>query len=164
MSGVVGHTLYAILASRKTVERRLPVGGLIHRHFDSFLSGAYLGSDIQTLPEAVCVDTGKSVGYGTVALQQSPITGGPLLGAITSTAQLDPQLSDFVAGQQFRNQQIFLYQHKQLLVVFAYLILSTRRTKSCQSVDESDHQLATFFQLFFYPPKLHTMYDQQRHS
>lgn len=79
MSGVVGHTLYAILAGRKAIERRMPVGGLIHRHFGSFLSGAYLGSDIQTLPEAVCVDTGKSVGYGTVVLPRSPLTGGPVV-------------------------------------------------------------------------------------
>ena len=76
MSGVVGHTMYAILAGKKAIQRRMPVGGLIHRHFDSFLSGAYLGSDIQTLPEAVCVDTRKPVGYGTVALERSPLTGG----------------------------------------------------------------------------------------
>lgn len=76
MSGIVGHTLYAILAGQKAVARKMPVSGLIHRHFGSYLSGSYLGSDIQTLPEAICVDTGKPVGYGTVPLHQSPITGG----------------------------------------------------------------------------------------
>ena len=76
MSGIVGHTLYAILAGQKAIARKMPVSGIIHRHFESYLSGSYLGSDIQTLPEAICVDTGKSVGYGTVPLQQSPITGG----------------------------------------------------------------------------------------
>ncbi|MCA9173314.1 MAG: hypothetical protein KDB14_02380, partial [Planctomycetales bacterium] len=30
----------------------------------------------QTMPEAVCVDTGQEVGYGTAPLERSPITGG----------------------------------------------------------------------------------------
>ena len=47
------------------------------RHQASYLAGAYLGSDIQTMPEAICIDTGE-VGYGTVPLEKSPLTGGPV--------------------------------------------------------------------------------------
>ena len=66
MSGIVGHTMYAILAAKAATQRRLPVAPLIGRHWASYLAGSYLGCDIQTMPEAVCVDTGKEVGYGTV--------------------------------------------------------------------------------------------------
>ncbi|MDG2126676.1 MAG: hypothetical protein P8K08_01640 [Fuerstiella sp.] len=76
MSGIVGHTMYAILAGMATRHRKLPIAPLIHRHYPSYLCGAYLGCDIQTMPEAVCVDTGQDVGYGTAPLQQSPLTGG----------------------------------------------------------------------------------------
>ncbi|MEO2014646.1 MAG: hypothetical protein ABGZ53_09755 [Fuerstiella sp.] len=76
MSGIVGHTMYAVLAGIATRHRKLPVAPLIHRHYASYLCGAYLGCDIQTMPEAVCVDTGQDVGYGTAPLQQSPLTGG----------------------------------------------------------------------------------------
>lgn len=78
MSGIIGHTMYAILAGKGVVERRLPIASLIHRNYASYLCGAYLGCDIQTMPEAVCVDTGKEVGYGTAALEKSPLTGGPV--------------------------------------------------------------------------------------
>ena len=76
MSGVIGHTVYAILGAQAASARRLPVVPLLERHRASYLSGAYLGCDIQTLPEAVCVDTGREVGYGTVPLDKSPLTGG----------------------------------------------------------------------------------------
>lgn len=68
--------MYAILGAQAAATRRLPVAPLLHRHWASYLCGAYLGCDIQTLPEAVCVDTGREAGYGTVPLQASPITGG----------------------------------------------------------------------------------------
>jgi hypothetical protein len=35
---------------------------MIARHGASYLAGADLGCDIQTLPEAICADTGKEVG------------------------------------------------------------------------------------------------------
>ncbi|HIE99719.1 MAG TPA: hypothetical protein EYG03_03125 [Planctomycetes bacterium] len=76
MSGIVGHTMYAVLAGMATRHRKLPIAPLIHRHYASYLCGAYLGCDIQTMPEAVCVDTGQDVGYGTAPLPQSPLTGG----------------------------------------------------------------------------------------
>lgn len=76
MSGVIGHTAYAILAARAAEKRRLPVAPIIRGHFDSYLSGAYLGCDIQTLPSAICVDTGEPVGHGPVPLVRSPLTGG----------------------------------------------------------------------------------------
>ena len=76
MSGIIGHSMYAVLGAKAAAQRKLPVAPIAARHFASFLAGAYLGSDIQTLPEAVCVDTGSEVGYGTVPLEKSPITGG----------------------------------------------------------------------------------------
>ncbi len=76
MSGIIGHTMYAILGGKAAEHRKLPVAHLIHRNYASYLCGAYLGCDIQTVPEAICVDTGEEVGYGTVPLEQSPITGG----------------------------------------------------------------------------------------
>ena len=76
MSGIVGHTMYAILAAKAAAHRHLPVAPLIGRHWASYLAGSYLGCDIQTMPEAICVDTKKEVGYGTVPLDRSPLTGG----------------------------------------------------------------------------------------
>lgn len=76
MSGIIGHTIYAVLAGKAAIHRKLPMVASIQRHYTSYLCGAYLGCDIQTMPEAVCVETGKEVGYGTVALEKSPLTGG----------------------------------------------------------------------------------------
>ena len=76
MSGIVGHVMYAVLADKAARQRKLPVAPIIGRHYASYLCGSYLGCDIQTLPEAVCVDTGQDVGYGTVPVEKSPITGG----------------------------------------------------------------------------------------
>ncbi|MEQ1860833.1 MAG: hypothetical protein ABMA13_12935 [Chthoniobacteraceae bacterium] len=76
MSGIIGHTLYAVLGAKAAAARRLPVVPVAERHWGSYLCGAYLGSDIQTMPEAVCVDTGREVGYATARLEKSPITGG----------------------------------------------------------------------------------------
>lgn len=76
MSGIIGHTMYAVLAGKAAIHRKLPVASIIHRHYASYLCGAYLGCDIQTMPEAVCVDTNEEVGYGTAPLEKSPLTGG----------------------------------------------------------------------------------------
>ena len=78
MSGIIGHTMYAILAAKVAREKKLPIAPAILRHWPSYLAASYLGSDIQTLAEAICVDTGEEVGYGTVTLKNSPITGGPV--------------------------------------------------------------------------------------
>ena len=76
MSGIIGHTLYAVLAAKAATAHRLPIAPVMARNRASYLAGAYLGCDIQTMPEAVCEDTGKEVGYGTVPVTKSPITGG----------------------------------------------------------------------------------------
>jgi hypothetical protein len=76
VSGIVGHITYAILASEEAARRELSVAALIRRHYASYLAGAYLGCDIQTLPASVCEDTGEEVGYGAGHLERSPITGG----------------------------------------------------------------------------------------
>ncbi len=78
MSGIIGHMTYAILGGLAARQRKLPVAPIIHRHYASYLAGSYLGCDVQTMPEAVCVDTGQEVGYGTAKLETSPITGGPI--------------------------------------------------------------------------------------
>lgn len=76
MSGLIGHTMYGLLAEKAVKSRGLPVASLIAKHRASFLCGAYLGCDIQVMPEAVCIVTGREVGFGTVPLEKSPITGG----------------------------------------------------------------------------------------
>ena len=76
MSGIIGHTMYAILGAKASAARRLPVAPVVQRHWASYLAGAYVGCDVQTMPEAICVDTGREVGYGTARLTRSPLTGG----------------------------------------------------------------------------------------
>lgn len=76
MSGIVGHTMYAVLGLRAAEHRRLPVAIIARGHFASYLAGTYIGCDIQTMPEAVCIDTGRECGYGTVPIERSPYTGG----------------------------------------------------------------------------------------
>jgi len=68
--------MYGILAEKAVKSRGLPVAALIARHRASLLCGAYRGSDIQVMPEALCVDTGREAGFGTVPLEKSPYTGG----------------------------------------------------------------------------------------
>ncbi|MES2596084.1 MAG: hypothetical protein V4662_12145 [Verrucomicrobiota bacterium] len=76
MSGIIGHTLYAELTLRECLRRKHAWAQIMQAHRASFHAGAYIGSDIQVMPEAVCVDTGREVGFGTVPLERSPITGG----------------------------------------------------------------------------------------
>lgn len=78
MSGIIGHLTYAILTGKAMAARKTPVSAIIGRHFSAYLAGAYLGCDIGTLPAAICVQTGAEVGYGPIALEKSPITGGPV--------------------------------------------------------------------------------------
>ena len=61
MSGVIGHMMYAILGGKAATQRKLPVAPLLNRYYASYLAGAYLGCDVQTLPAAICVDTGLSL-------------------------------------------------------------------------------------------------------
>lgn len=76
MSGIIGHSTYAVLGWKAALQRKLPVAPIAGRHFANYLAGAYIGCDIQTMPQAICVDTGREVGYGTVPLDKSPLTGG----------------------------------------------------------------------------------------
>ena len=78
MSGIIGHSLFAILGLKAAALRKLAAASIAARHHSSYLAGAYLGSDIQTMPEAVCVESGRELGYGTVPVEKSPITGGPV--------------------------------------------------------------------------------------
>lgn len=76
MSGPVGHLAYALLAARAAERRGLALAKVIHTHPATYLSGAYLGCDVQTVPNAICLDTGEPVGHGAVAVERSPLTGG----------------------------------------------------------------------------------------
>lgn len=76
MSGTIGHLAYAMLGAKAAAARKLPLASIAGRHWPTYLAGAYLGCDIQTMPEAICVDSGREVGYGTVPIKTSPITGG----------------------------------------------------------------------------------------
>lgn len=78
VSGIIGHTMYALLGGRAALQEKLPVAPLLQRHFASYMAGSYLGCDIQTMPEAICVDTGQEVGYGTASIDNSPLTGGAI--------------------------------------------------------------------------------------
>ncbi len=78
MSGIVGHTLSALLGLRAAEARKLPVTALLRHHLASYLAGAYLGCDIQAMPEAICVETGEEIGFGTVPVEASPYIGGPV--------------------------------------------------------------------------------------
>jgi len=76
VSGIIGHITYATLAGKAAEARRLPVAPVIRRNFSSYLAGCYLGCDIQTMPSAVCIDTGEEIGHGPSPVEKSPITGG----------------------------------------------------------------------------------------
>lgn len=54
MSGIIGHTAYAMLAAKAAEARRLPIVPAIRRHFPTYLAGVLFGCDIQTVPNAVC--------------------------------------------------------------------------------------------------------------
>jgi hypothetical protein len=109
MSGIIGHTMYALLGAKAAEQRRLPVAGLIRRHLASYLCGGYLGCDVQTLPEAVCVETGEEVGYGTVSLERSPITGG----------EVRPWSLEF-GGEAYRPREIHRLFYGRAHVVFGW--------------------------------------------
>lgn len=68
--------MYAILGAKAAAKRKLSIVPILQRHAASYHCGAYLGCDVQTMPEAICEDTGKEVGYGTAPLDKSPLTGG----------------------------------------------------------------------------------------
>lgn len=72
MSGIVGHTTYAILALREALKRKLRTAPLAARYYPSFLAGAYLGSDVQTMPSVTCTATGQDAGYGAIAYSGCP--------------------------------------------------------------------------------------------
>jgi hypothetical protein len=78
MSGLVGHSVFALLAAREAERRQFPLAALLRQQEASYLAGAYIGSDIQVMPQAVCLDTRREVGFGTVPMERSPLTGGPV--------------------------------------------------------------------------------------
>ncbi|MBC8290741.1 MAG: hypothetical protein H8E37_10540 [Planctomycetes bacterium] len=117
MSGIIGHTMYAILAGKAADHRKLPVAPLIHRHYSSFLCGAYLGCDVQTMPEAVCVDTDQDVGYGTAPLEKSPLTGG----------KVRPWSLDF-DGKSFRPREIHRMFYGRAHLVFGWAAAERKQT------------------------------------
>ena len=76
MSGIIGHSMYALLGLRAAEARGVSLAQLASRHLPSYLCGAYLGADVGTVPAAICVDTDTPVGYGSQRLAKSPVTGG----------------------------------------------------------------------------------------
>lgn len=66
MSGVIGHVMYAVLGAKAVSARNLPIAPLLHRHEATYLCGAYLGADIQTLPNGTDLATSLPFGYGTL--------------------------------------------------------------------------------------------------
>lgn len=78
MSGVIGHALYAILARKAAAARKSPIASLLLRNDSSYLAGAYLGCDVQTLPAAMGLKTGKESGYGTLPSGVTELGGEPV--------------------------------------------------------------------------------------
>ena len=76
MSGIIGHSMYALLGLRCAQAQDLPIARVLSRHLPSYLCGAYLGCDVGTVPAAICQDTGQPVGYGAAKVTRSPLTGG----------------------------------------------------------------------------------------
>jgi hypothetical protein len=73
MSGIVGHTTYALLGLQAA--HHLPIAPVLHRHLSSYLAGAYLGSDIQIVPAATCVESGREIGCCSMTFDRCPETG-----------------------------------------------------------------------------------------
>lgn len=63
MSGIFGHTMYAILASKAAEQRKLPISPVVNHHFSSYLAGSYLGCDVQVVPAAVLKESGEEIGF-----------------------------------------------------------------------------------------------------
>ena len=78
MSGVVGHSLYAVLALKAAEARGNPLAGIVRRHRASYLAGAYLGCDIQTLPAAQGLRTGAESGYAKLGAGIKTLNGEPV--------------------------------------------------------------------------------------
>jgi len=78
MSGIVGHLTYALLSHRKALERQLRCAAIISQHLGHYLSGAYLGADIMTLPGGACPECGQEWGYCASIPKDCPDDGSPL--------------------------------------------------------------------------------------
>ncbi len=78
MSGVIGHVMYAILGAKAAEHRSLPVAPLLRRHESTYLCGAYLGADIQTLPNGTDLETNLPFGYGTLPPHITERNGRPI--------------------------------------------------------------------------------------
>lgn len=76
MSGIIGHSVYAVLGMQAAAERGVPLAHLVLRQFSSYLAGAYLGSDVQIVPAVTCVATGKRYGCCGMKIERCPETGG----------------------------------------------------------------------------------------
>lgn len=125
MSGIVGHTTYAILSLREALRRKLRTAPLATRHFSSFLAGAYLGSDIQTLPSVVCTATREEAGYGGIPYLDCP-------GGLSS-----PWMLSF-EGRKYRPQRIHELYYGRSHLVFGW-------SKSDSSLRIAWDQLARYF-------------------
>jgi hypothetical protein len=78
MSGVIGHSLYAVLALKASEARGNPIAAVLRRHYASYLAGAYLGCDIQTLPASVGMRTGAESGYAKLPSGVTELNGEPV--------------------------------------------------------------------------------------
>ncbi len=78
MSGVIGHSLYAVLALKASEARGNPIAAILRRNHASYLAGAYLGCDIQTLPAAIGLRSGTESGYAKLPAGVIEINGEPV--------------------------------------------------------------------------------------
>jgi len=117
MSGIVGHTAYAILGGLAAAQRKLPVVPVLQRHYASYLCGSYLGCDVQVLPAAYCIDTGQEVGFGSYLPEKSPLTGG----------EVRPWKLKF-QGQEFTPRQVHELFYGRAHLVFGWSRLDRQHT------------------------------------
>lgn len=78
MSGVVGHSLYALLAMAAAGARGNPITPTLRRNRASYVAGAYLGCDIQTLPASQGLRTGRESGYAKLPAGVTELYGEPV--------------------------------------------------------------------------------------
>ena len=76
-----------------------------------------LGCDIQTLPEAICVQTGEEIGFGTVPISKSPITGG----------EVKPWTMTY-DGREYRPREIHERFYGRAHVVFGWSVADRQHT------------------------------------
>ncbi len=145
MSGIIGHSVYAVLGLQAAIARGFPGAPVMHRQFSSYLAGAYLGSDIQIVPAVECAATGKTYGCCGMKFERCPETGGAVSPWRLKHAGREYSGADITARLYGRSHLIFGFtkEDSQLAVPWDHL---------------ADYAAAVVEDTFeFYPPSERTI-------